>query len=79
VLYNDIQKKLIDWLILQRNLNGLTQVRLSILLKKNQSFVSKYENCERKLDVVEFLQICNVLNCNPLHEIQGVLDGLKNK
>jgi transcriptional regulator with XRE-family HTH domain len=79
VLYEEIQKKLINWLILQRNLSGLTQVRLSILLKKNQSFVSKYENCERKLDIVEFLQICSVLNCNPLHEIQGALDALKNK
>jgi hypothetical protein len=78
VLYDDIQNKLINWLILQRNLKGLTQVQLSVLLKKNQSFVSKYEICERKPDIVEFLQICSVLNCNPLHEIQGALDVLKN-
>ena len=79
VLYGDIQKKLINWLILQRSLRGLTQVQLSVLLHKNQSFVSKYESCTRKLDIVEFLLICNILNCNPLQEIQGILNAIKNE
>jgi transcriptional regulator with XRE-family HTH domain len=79
VVYSEIQKKLIGWLVLQRNLQGLTQVQLSNLLQKNQSFVSKYENCGRKLDIVEFLEICSLLNCNPNTEIQGVLDAIKAK
>ncbi|MDR2535951.1 MAG: helix-turn-helix domain-containing protein [Treponema sp.] len=79
MVYYDIHKKLIGWLIRQRNLRGLNQVQLSVLLNKNQSFVSKYENCERKIDIVEFLQICSVLDCNPLQELQGLLDASKNK
>lgn len=40
---------------------GLTQEQLAIALDVDQSFVSKIENRERKLDVMEFLQIVTVL------------------
>jgi transcriptional regulator with XRE-family HTH domain len=75
--YQNIQKKLIDWLVLHRNLKGLTQTQLSKLLGKNQSFVSKYENCERQLIVMEFLEICVVLECDPTVELQGIINDIK--
>ena len=40
---------------------GLTQVELSNALGKPQSYVSKYETGERKLDYVEINDICKVL------------------
>ena len=40
--------------------SGLTQVLLAKKLKKPQSFVSKYETGERKLDFVEVVEICKV-------------------
>jgi len=40
---------------------GLTQVELSDALGKPQSYVSKYETGERKLDYVETSEICKVL------------------
>lgn len=39
----------------------LTQVQLSEKLGKPQSYVSKYETGERKLDFVEIAIICSVL------------------
>ena len=44
-----------------RNEAGLTQVELSNALGKPQSYVSKYEIGERKLDYVEIHDICKVL------------------
>lgn len=41
-----------------RNRAGLTQKSLSDKLGKPQSYVSKYENGERKLDYVEIYNIC---------------------
>jgi len=38
---------------------------LAALLDKPQSFVSKYENGERRLDVAELLAILDALNCDP--------------
>ncbi len=40
---------------------GLTQVDLAEKLGKPQSFVSKYELGERRLDVVEFLEVTRAL------------------
>ena len=38
---------------------GFTQLELSDRIGRPQSFVSKYENGERKLDFVETVEICN--------------------
>ena len=45
-----------------RENGGLTQAGLSKTLGKPQSYVSKYESGERKLDFVEVLKICEALN-----------------
>ena len=37
---------------------GLTQVDLAARIKKDQTFVSKYESGERRLDVLELREIC---------------------
>lgn len=46
----------------QRQLKGLTQNQLSMLVGKPQSFISKVESCERRLDITEYLEICFLLN-----------------
>ena len=51
---------------------GFTQVGLAERLGRPQSFVSKFERGERRLDVVEFLEIAHALRLDPrkvLHEI----------
>jgi len=40
----------------ERRLNGVTQVELAAKLGNRQTFVSKIENGERRLDVVELLE-----------------------
>lgn len=40
---------------------GLTQVELAAHLKVTQSFVSKYESGERRLNFIEIYEICGVL------------------
>jgi transcriptional regulator with XRE-family HTH domain len=40
---------------------GLRQVDLAKRLGEPQSFVSKYESGQRRLDLVELLQVCHAL------------------
>ena len=40
----------------------ITQAQLAIQLQKPQSFVSKYENGDRLIDLVEIHQICQALS-----------------
>jgi transcriptional regulator with XRE-family HTH domain len=46
----------------RREEKGLTQQRLAGSLGRPQSFVAKYESCERRLDIIDVLRICRVLN-----------------
>jgi transcriptional regulator with XRE-family HTH domain len=40
---------------------GLRQVDLAEKINQNQSFVSKYESGERRLDLLELREVCQVL------------------
>lgn len=44
---------------------GLKQQIVAERLNVPQSFISKYENGERRLDVVEFIEIAKALGINP--------------
>lgn len=51
-------------LIQARKARGLTQMELADKLRKPQSFVSKYERGERRLDVIEFIEVADALGIN---------------
>jgi transcriptional regulator with XRE-family HTH domain len=51
----------------------LSQQGLAKKLGKPQSFVAKYESGKRKVDVVEFINICDALGLKASREIKGVL------
>lgn len=53
---------------------GLTQVDVASKLRRPQSFVSKYEQGERQLDVVEFVAVCRALNADP-HQVLESITG----
>ena len=46
-----------------RQAASLTQVELAERLRRPQSYVSKYESGERRLDVVEFLEVADGIGC----------------
>ena len=48
-------------LVEARRSAGLSQAELAARLRRPQSFVSKYERGERRLDVIEFLEIVEAL------------------
>jgi transcriptional regulator with XRE-family HTH domain len=53
-------------LIDARKAAGLTQMELAHRLSRPQSFVSKFERGERRLDVVEFLEVARAIGIDPL-------------
>jgi transcriptional regulator with XRE-family HTH domain len=60
-------------LIEARKVVNLTQTELSAKLSRPQSYVSKYERGERRLDLIEFLEVAAVLNINPATFIEKLL------
>jgi ribosome-binding protein aMBF1 (putative translation factor) len=60
-IFTNKYKDLCHLLIQARESQGLTQARVAERLNRPQSFVSKYENGERRLDVIEFLEVAAAL------------------
>ncbi len=52
-------------LVASRKAKGLTQMHVAERLGKPQSFVSKYERGERRLDLVEFLEVARAIGMDP--------------
>jgi transcriptional regulator with XRE-family HTH domain len=50
----------------------LTQATLAKAIEKPQSFVAKYENGERRLDVVEFLIVAHAIGVDPCEILRTV-------
>jgi transcriptional regulator with XRE-family HTH domain len=58
-----------------RKAKGMTQTDVAKVLGKPQSFVAKYENGERRIDVIEFVDIAAALGAGrvdrPFHQANG--------
>lgn len=52
-------------LIQLRKEHNLLQSDLADRLEKPQSYVSKYERGERRIDLIEFIEICNAIGLDP--------------
>lgn len=58
-------KRLCTLLREARDKAGLTQQQVARRLNRPQSYVSKYESGERRLDVIEFIRISKALELMP--------------
>lgn len=66
-------------LIEARKAANLTQAELSAKLERPQSYVSKYERGERRLDLIEFLQLSQIMEIDPLSFIENLLTYNKER
>lgn len=64
-IFTQRHQELIGFIASVRKAAGVTQVELAERLGKPQSFVSKVERGERRLDVIEFCQVAEALGCDP--------------
>lgn len=74
-IHTERDKHLRELLKARRNAAGLTQTVVAKRLGKPPSYVAKYEGCDRRLDVLEFLDIAAAIGFDP----HGVIRALKRK
>jgi transcriptional regulator with XRE-family HTH domain len=54
--------------------SGITQRELAALLGKPQSFVSAYENGQRRVDLLEFLVIVETVKADPFAVFREIVE-----
>ncbi|MEG8018527.1 helix-turn-helix transcriptional regulator [Sphingomonas sp. LR55] len=63
---------MIALLVDARRAASLSQNALATKLRRHQQFVSRYETGERRLDVVEYVDIARALGIDPAAVVGGV-------
>jgi transcriptional regulator with XRE-family HTH domain len=71
-LQSERHRALIDLLIAKREAAGLTQTELAKLLGEYQSFVARLESGQRRVDVIEFLQISEILKIDTTSALRSI-------
>jgi transcriptional regulator with XRE-family HTH domain len=67
--------RLIDLLVAVRKSADVRQHALAKKLGHPQSFVAKYENGERRLDIIEFTAIARALGADPVKLFKDYVGG----
>lgn len=75
-LHTDAHKVMLELLVQMRLSAGLRQQDLASQLGVPQSFISKYETGERRLDLIELRAICQALDFPVLNFIQSLENRL---
>lgn len=69
-VFTEDYRRFLGLLVDARTKAGLTQAELATALKRPQSYVSKYEHGERRIDVIELLDITAALRTDPCELIR---------
>lgn len=73
-LRSDLYLRMIELLVQARKDAEITQVELGKRLGRRQTFVSKFELGERRLDVAEFIAVSRAIGADP-HEIIRIAES----
>jgi transcriptional regulator with XRE-family HTH domain len=77
-VYSDAYTSAMQSLKTARQRAGLSQAKVAKRLRRPQTYVSKYELGERRLDVVEFVAAAIAIGADPLPIIAGVIKQLRS-
>ncbi len=65
-------KALVDLIVSKREAAGLTQAQLAEKLDEYQSFVARLESGQRRIDVIEFIEIARVLGFDSVKALKEI-------
>ncbi|WP_173979557.1 helix-turn-helix domain-containing protein [Magnetospirillum sp. UT-4] len=71
-IYSERHQRLLALLVAARKSSGLTQAQVAAKLGRPQSYVAKYERGERRLDVLEYLDVAEAVGFDPCDLLRSV-------
>jgi len=76
-IYRKEYKYFVEVLIEFRNKAGLLQIDLAKMLNVHQSYISKIETGQRRVDIIELREICYYVNTNLLEFTKELENKIK--
>ncbi|OYR07986.1 helix-turn-helix domain-containing protein [Brucella thiophenivorans] len=67
----ELYNTMIELLIAARKNAGITQVELGKRIGQRQTFISKFEQGERRLDIAEFIAVSRAIGADPIQIIKS--------
>jgi len=74
--YTAEYQKMLAKIVAARKAAGITQAMLAQRIGRPQSFISKIENGERRLDLIEFLEIARQIGLSPSEVLEDGQIGI---
>ena len=74
-LHSDQHARLVAMLLAQRKAAGLTQAEVARAMGRHQPFIANIENGQRRVDVIELLEIAEIIGL----DVHATIDALKDR
>ena len=78
-IHSKLYHRIIARLRAKREGKGLTQYQLARILNVQQTYVSKIETCERRLDILELMNICEALEISFVDFVREIEEDILPK
>ena len=66
-------QKLVEILVAARKQAGVRQAELARRVGKTQTFVTRFEAGQRRIDAIELLALCEIIGLDPLKVVRKLL------
>jgi len=63
-IHNKRHKRLVEAIVRKRKEAGIRQVQLAKKLKRSQTWIARLESGERRIDVIELIELAEVIGFN---------------
>jgi len=74
-IYSKEHRKLREILKRERNIAGLRQSDIAKKTNRSQAYISKFENGDLRLDVIDFVRVCQSIGCDPHSILDEIFAG----
>lgn len=74
-IYSEEHKRLRKALRRERKSAGLRQVEIAKRTNRSQAYISKFENGDLRLDVIDFVRVCEAIGCDPHKVLKEVFEN----
>lgn len=75
-MFTAAYRQVIEAVVRLRQAAGLTQRELAKSLGREQSYIGRIETGQRRIDLVEFVWVCNACGADPSAEAQRLIKSI---